>query len=132
VNIEISGPTRQWVYVARSTIEDRLRSLKENRWRKGIYLFFTSLVFILITFFLYPVLVKRFHLPTSFAYSAKNSDGSIGHRGLLLLGFIDLVVIFAVWRPIIFRLNPNLTFLIGKGIERYQSKTRLRANIFWS
>ncbi|OGG72078.1 hypothetical protein A3A35_02315 [Candidatus Kaiserbacteria bacterium RIFCSPLOWO2_01_FULL_51_21] len=126
ITVGIKGPTRQWMYVTQSIIEDRIKGLKKFQLRQGYISLLIISVEILLLFFLKP-LYENILPPLS--YIDKNGDSQTG------LGAWLLILIFIVFAfltiAIINRLFPNTTFFLGREIEAYQSRVRLRSNLLW-
>lgn len=126
INLEIVGPDRQWAYITKSIIEDRIKSLKETRLRKGYYLLISGIVIIILTYFFSPHLQS--YLPQIFTYKEEGTR-QIAAGGLIIFG-ID-ILIFILISVMINKLYPNLTFLIGDGINRHDKRIKTRSNLMW-
>lgn len=121
----ISGPTRQWTYVAQSVIEERIGALKESRRRNGYYIASVLIAVPLLTM-LFSGWLKKYLPPI---YIQDGNTRNYGW-GFAILLFADIALIWMlIWA--ILKLFPNLVFLIGKEIDRHKKRLQIRTNIFW-
>ena len=125
-HLEIEGPDRQWIYVTKSIIEDRIKDFRESRPRTGFLIFLTVLGLLLINYFFASYLQP--YLPPLFT-PLENGKREIG-TGIIVLFVINLPILLLLCY-IILNLFPNLTFLIGKEIDNHNSRVRTRSNLFY-
>ena len=125
INLQIVGPDRQWVYVAKSIIEDRLKRFKELALRNE-YVFFGVLIIQAIFIFF---LLSRFPVNTFLWISKEGGGREIS--GLGIITFFFSIIIALIIAVKIAGLYPNITFLIGKEVERHEKRLKLRSHLFW-
>lgn len=127
-SLKIVGPDQQWIYLTKSIIEDRIKSFSKSIPRKGTIFIVIFLIMMFIAYLSIPYLCFLLSIESLF------KENQQGARELSNTGFVIIigsVFISAILSLLIAKLFPNVTFLIGKGIERYNSKLKIRTNLFW-
>ncbi|OGY40631.1 MAG: hypothetical protein A2Y82_05315 [Candidatus Buchananbacteria bacterium RBG_13_36_9] len=123
--LKIEGPDRQWVYVTKSTLEDRLKNFKKSIPRTGTLIFYLSIVILLLDIIIVPKIQNILPPITYPTATASNNPG----LGLLIVMLADLIL-FTVLSILIGYIFPNVSFLIGRGIARFENRIKLRSNLF--
>lgn len=127
INLSITGPDRQWSYVTKSILEDRIKDCKETRPRTWIICLFVIIISAILYYFFIQNI--RNHLP-SLSTPSKNNSG----YDLTLTGwgvFFGLLPISILLVYSVQKLFPNTIFLLGKEIQRHDRIARIRSNLFW-
>lgn len=123
--LDIIGPDRQWVFVAQSEIEDRLKSFKAPRPPS----FVIALATAICIFFLAILLAYIFKSHLKFLFTTDAHSGQQVLSGIFIFVLFLLACIAIITIVLLYR---DITFCIGQEIERHQSRLKLRSNIFWS
>lgn len=128
VLLEVSGPTRQAVFVAQSVIEDRINSFSANRPGSGPILlgYLVCCLAFFSTLLVYETSILP-HLPKTLT-ALSPADGHVHFAFWFLLAFVAPMIGGIFFLLVLF---PDLEFLIGKGIERHRRNQTIKANLFW-
>lgn len=124
--LEIEGPDRQWIYVTKSIIEDRLKDCRDRKLRTGTIWFFVTSIIVLLTILIAPHFGKYLP-PITVVSQGRNTTG----LGFWIWAIVDVILAIILGISIGY-LYPNLTFLIGKEIIRYEKKSKIKSNLFWA
>ena len=124
--LDITGPDRQWVFVAQSEIEDRLKSFKASRPSSFIIAITTDLF--LFSFF--AILIAYLFKPhLQFLFSTDSHNGQEALNGIFIFSLFLIAIFVTLMIAFLYR---DITFCIGQEIERHQSRIKLKSNLFWS
>ncbi len=126
IDLQIIGPDRQWTYVTKSIIEERIGDTSEKRPRTGTLIFSTLIALILLAYLIVPYLANYLP-PLWITKDGKNELSS----GMLIIIFL-ITVVWILLSYCIFKLFPNVIFLIGREIRRQETRIKLRSNILWT
>lgn len=123
--LEIEGPDRQWIYVTKSILEDRMKDVKESRPRTGSLIFIFLLIIITVSYFISPY----FNTVIPPVYKIENGVKQLGIGFLVWLAIDSILLLVSSY--FILENFPNLTFLIGREINQHDKRIRFKSNFFW-
>jgi hypothetical protein len=124
--LQIEGPDHQWLYVTKSTLEDRLKNFRKSVPRTGTLIFYLSIAILLLDIIIVP---KMQNILPPITYPSADATNNPGW-GLLIVILADLIL-FIVLSILIGYIFPNVSFLIGRGVARFENRIKLRSNLFW-
>lgn len=126
VSLRITGPDQQWIYLTKSIIEERIKSFENSKLRHDTVICISFFAIIIVTYLSLPYLRSQF--PIEFIFE-KDQEGDVGTISVFIgMAYLFISLLLSVSMGNLF---PNITFSIGKGIERYKNKLKTRLNIFW-
>ncbi|MBK8982891.1 MAG: hypothetical protein IPM38_11355 [Ignavibacteria bacterium] len=119
--LNITGVDKQNAYIIQSKIEERLKTFKPFYPRINFLYFAFS-----ILFFTYSFICGK-----QLFYIYFSDDYTKQHPSFTVLFVLILFVLTLIGILFIYLLFPQITFLIGDGIERHNNLTKLRSKLFW-
>jgi len=127
-SLAVKGQDRQWVYVAFSVLEDRLRRLKQWHPRTGLCVAIAvSLGFTLLIWTMGALIQKYGSI-----LAVSLEQGTIQTTGVGTAVFFALAVVYCGGLAYAAaRLFPNIIFRIGDGVSRHDSLKAVRSRLFW-
>lgn len=126
INLQIFGPDNQWVYVAKSIIEEKMKNFKETKPRTGMIIFLSYICYTLLIYLLFPYYNGFLPILTKIN---QNGEHTLEFAGLIF-GF-SYIFLFILISIVIFKLYPNSIYLIGPEIKRHEKRLNIRTNLFW-
>lgn len=124
IYLDITGPERQWVFVAQSQIEERLKSFKSSHPSRLIIAIITLLVISGLGVLISYLLKKPLHF--LYTYNPTTNADELNNYFVSILFILNLLIGI----PIIL-LYKDITFAIGAEVEKHQNRLRAKSNLFW-
>ena len=126
--VTVEGDDRQWVYVTLSTMEDRIKRLKQ--WYHRSFIWGAGAFFLGLTCLIWAMIQVTEKYPVQLLTTTPQGNRTLTGVGFLILIGAGSILLWAM-PAMTARLFPDLTFSIGDGKRRYETLASIRSRILW-